>query len=514
MDNSAAVGGGGIAATWHSDPNIVNCSILNNTVGGMGQGGGLLCSYGSYAKVINSIIWGNIGGIGASGSQIATGAGAYYGALPSTIDVYYSDVQDANDPNEFNATINTLDLAFCIDTTGSMVDDIAAVKAAARRITDAIAAKFADYRIGLVDYRDYYDPNDANAMYGSPGDWPYRDDVQFTADSNAIVNGLQPLTAGGGNDYPEAVYTALMHCINANALAAGLTANGQARFIQAGSPGLGNWRQGKVVRVILLMGDAPPHSPEPFTNYVLNDIARAAGGANPVHVVSVFIGQDPNAETSFTSIATATGGAVIQAADANGVVGAILQAIDLLSQVPSPMFVDTNCVINWDVNTYSWQSGSGNINADPCFVGDGDYFLSQVAAGQLVTSPCVDAGSDNASVLDMNGYTTRTDGNTDSGIVDMGYHYLPSAVQKYNLNFMAIAVAGLDDTNQPKIIDPNPASGLVNWYSVVRLRVSTPPAGYQVLWSGTDDDAVNGTNNTVLMDKPRTVTVSFCEERV
>jgi hypothetical protein len=53
----------------------------------------------------------------------------------------------------------------------------------------------------------------------------------------------------------------------------------------------------------------------------------------------------------------------------------------------------------------------------------GDYHLSQPAAGQQVASPCVDAGSDLAGNLSLAELTTRTDGASDTEIVDMGYHY-------------------------------------------------------------------------------------------
>jgi len=69
--------------------------------------------------------------------------------------------------------------------------------------------------------------------------------------------------------------------------------------------------------------------------------------------------------------------------------------------------------------------GTGNIDRDPRFVSGplGDYYLSQTAAGQTKESPCVDAGSDTASNLEMNRFTTRTDEVGDQDIVDMGYHY-------------------------------------------------------------------------------------------
>jgi hypothetical protein len=53
----------------------------------------------------------------------------------------------------------------------------------------------------------------------------------------------------------------------------------------------------------------------------------------------------------------------------------------------------------------------------------GDHYLSQTAAGQSRTSPCVDAGSDYATSVGMWHYTTRTDEASDAGIVDMGYHH-------------------------------------------------------------------------------------------
>jgi len=78
--------------------------------------------------------------------------------------------------------------------------------------------------------------------------------------------------------------------------------------------------------------------------------------------------------------------------------------------------------------------GEGNIDADPLFVAgpEGDYYLSQVAAGQVEDSPCIDAGSEAAECLCFNipeGFTcldhltTRTDHVNDTGLVDMGFHY-------------------------------------------------------------------------------------------
>lgn len=67
--------------------------------------------------------------------------------------------------------------------------------------------------------------------------------------------------------------------------------------------------------------------------------------------------------------------------------------------------------------------GTGNIDADPLFVSNpvGNYFLSQISAGQSQQSPCVDTGDPM-----LTGFlgTTRTDSIPDIGITDMGFHYL------------------------------------------------------------------------------------------
>jgi len=65
--------------------------------------------------------------------------------------------------------------------------------------------------------------------------------------------------------------------------------------------------------------------------------------------------------------------------------------------------------------------GNGNINQDPLFATgpEGGYYLSQIAAGQGANSPCVDAGNPVTPVYG----TTRTDGESDTGVPDMGFHY-------------------------------------------------------------------------------------------
>ncbi len=78
--------------------------------------------------------------------------------------------------------------------------------------------------------------------------------------------------------------------------------------------------------------------------------------------------------------------------------------------------------------------GEGNISADPLFVaGDnGNYYLRQDCDGSIPYSPCENSGSGPVEsycyetipgTVCMDQLTTRTDNITDTGILDMGYHY-------------------------------------------------------------------------------------------
>jgi len=92
----------------------------------------------------------------------------------------------------------------------------------------------------------------------------------------------------------------------------------------------------------------------------------------------------------------------------------------------SEALVGAGCVVDLD---------STVIDADPLFVTGplGEYYLSQVASGQSMESPCVDAGSNRAAGLGLDHLTTRTDGIPDDGIVDMGYHYPTSIPVLYRI---------------------------------------------------------------------------------
>jgi hypothetical protein len=115
----------------------------------------------------------------------------------------------------------TLDVVICLDTTASMRDDIAAVKAELPNLLEQMVSEFYDFRIGMVLYRDYSDAY-------------LNRTIPFTRDLEVFKKNLHAVQVAGGGDIPEAVYEALYE--------------GITKFTWQGE-----------AKIIILIGDAPPH---------------------------------------------------------------------------------------------------------------------------------------------------------------------------------------------------------------------------------------------------------------
>jgi len=114
-----------------------------------------------------------------------------------------------------------LDLVICLDTTGSMKNDINEVRKRLIPMLDELIGDFASFRIGMVLYKDYHD------------DYLTRI-IPFTTDFKSFQRTLNSIRPSGGKDIPEAVYEALY--------------NGATKFA---------WES--EAKLMLLIGDAPPH---------------------------------------------------------------------------------------------------------------------------------------------------------------------------------------------------------------------------------------------------------------
>ncbi len=145
---------------------------------------------------------------------------------------YQVSIEQANGQNRLTFEMvdvdgqrtNAMDIAFVIDTTGSMGDELNYLTVEFESIVSALQKEYpqADLRFGLVVYRD-------------EGDNYITEAYDFTRSVSEMRANLNLQTADGGGDYPEAMDEALVHASELS------------------------WRSGDVARVLILNADAPPH---------------------------------------------------------------------------------------------------------------------------------------------------------------------------------------------------------------------------------------------------------------
>lgn len=121
---------------------------------------------------------------------------------------------------------STIDLAFCLDTTGSMSGLIEGAKQKIWSIVNTVASAQPKpvLRIGLVAYRDHGDEYVTRVF-------------DFTGDLEIMYSQLRALKAEGGGDTPEDVNRALDDAVN--------------RLQWSKNSG--------ALKILYLVGDAPPH---------------------------------------------------------------------------------------------------------------------------------------------------------------------------------------------------------------------------------------------------------------
>ena len=206
-----------------------------------------------------------------------------------------------------------LDLVFAIDTTGSMRPYISSVVQASSTIVDLLDAAHADYRIGLVDYKD--------SDYGC-SDYDAVTDLGFSTSKTAIESALSSLESkvSGGCDTPEDVYSGISRALSFP------------------------WRSG-VTKAVIFMGDAPGHDPEPHSGLTLSSIKAQAAAVDPAQVHAILVGTDPDAHRFDQAVGDATGGQTFDATSDPSMAGtAFVNAIEtiLSSLQPSTTTLTAN----------------------------------------------------------------------------------------------------------------------------------------------------------------------------
>ena len=252
------------------------------------------------------------------------------------------------------SAISSLDLVFVVDTTGSMGDDIAAVKDFSSQLVNDLSARTRSFRFALVTYRDH------PSHTGDSSDYPSRVELGFTDNKTDILNEINAMSVDGGGDFPESVY-------------AGLSAG-------IGLP----WRPG-VKKVVIQLGDAPPHDPEPVSGLRADDIVRAAIAVDPAEVYPVNVSSG-SVSATLQDIANRTGGQVFSASSPSQVAEALAAVIDAALRKPyawaggpyvatigTPFVLDAFGSFDADgtITTYEWDlDGNGTYetrSSEPAF---------------------------------------------------------------------------------------------------------------------------------------------------
>lgn len=190
-------------------------------------------------------------------------------------------------PNAPKNLPNALDLAFVIDATGSMGDEIEYLKVEVQGIADRLQSGFkgVSVRYGLIVYRDEKDAYITRRF-------------DFTSDLATFKANLNEQSAAGGGDFPEAMEAAM-------------------KLV----PEL-SWSKGNAVRMSFLIADAPPHK---------EDRAAFLAATNSLRPMGVKLfpiaasGVDPEAEYLMRMGAQATLGRHLFLTDDSGVGGSHME---------------------------------------------------------------------------------------------------------------------------------------------------------------------------------------------
>jgi Mg-chelatase subunit ChlD len=221
-------------------------------------------------------------------------------------------------------TNTDVDVAFVVDTTGSMGGEISQVRRDLSSLVNQLAVITDSYRVAVVSYRDF------PQRTGSSSDYPFRVDQSFTDDLASLQAAINTLTAQGGGDNPETVFSGIQAAIELP------------------------WRPG-VTKIAIVIGDAPALSPEPISNLTAFQIVANSIAVDPVQVVGVDTGS-LNSNGAIGQIATGTGGSIIRGT--TGLTATISEILDQAANQP-----------------FAWigQAYSGKIGQPILFDASGSY---------------------------------------------------------------------------------------------------------------------------------------------
>ena len=233
------------------------------------------------------------------------------------------------------------DLCLVQDETGSFSDDLPNMATQIPLLVAALDASGSDYATCVVGFRDF-----AQNGWGDPGDWVYRRLANVTAGGAGFTTGVPLLTAGGGNDLPEAQLEALHYL--ATAAHPAIDSDGNASTADPNDTPAGQqptWRANSQ-RIALLATDVECH--------VTGDSGGwpgDAGTTSPAVTGGILAGAGitligltplgPGTSACVDGLAAATGGTVHAIGDASETIADAI--LDALSEIQVRVFMRSDC---------------------------------------------------------------------------------------------------------------------------------------------------------------------------
>ena len=220
-------------------------------------------------------LWYNIGGSGDTDEEKIFTAAVNGVKISDPLSPTYNFAEEVNMNTlvaEQVTTVNSADIAFIVDATGSMYDEIDFLKEDLLDIIQRASANTTrELRTAALFYRD-------------KGDAYLTRHEDFNKDPEKTLEFIQKQKAGGGGDYPEAVHTAL----------------------ERGLQNL-SWREGSYAKIAFLLLDAPPHRDKDVLASLKNSIKLYA--ANGIKIIPIAAsGVDKNTEFILRLMAIYTDG--------------------------------------------------------------------------------------------------------------------------------------------------------------------------------------------------------------
>src|SRR6516225_9592545 len=195
-----------------------------------------------------------------------------------------------------------VEVVFCLDTTGSMGGLIEGAKAKIWAICNQIAngKPIPDLKVGLVAFRDRGDEYITRVF-------------DLTDDLDAIHGHLKTFKAAGGGDIPESVNEALHVAVNKI-----------------------KWSKDKeTLRIIFLVGDAPPHMD--YRDDVKYPVTCKLAAEREIVINTIQCGDHPETRKFWKDICAKAEGQYVQIAADGGVVAVATPYDKRLSEINTEM---------------------------------------------------------------------------------------------------------------------------------------------------------------------------------